>query len=162
MTFGRGSLLGSEALGDTLERLRAAIRPTLEVAGWATVELDRAERELITSAGPASAAAPSVLAAGAPPLMDTILGAHARRLELPGGDGFIVLLEPSTEGRLAAALARHGEGSLVRYLLARPGAAALARAAGFPLSAAAPGPLGEERLVLGGPREGPFILLVEA
>ena len=162
MTFGRESLLGSEPLGDTIERLRAAIHPTLEVRGWATVELDRAERELLGSAGPASEAAPSVAAAGAPPLTDTILGAHARRLQLPGGDELVVLLEPSTEGRLAAALARHGEGYLVRYLLARAGAPALARAGGFQLTAAARGPLGEECLVLGGPREGPFIVLVEA
>ncbi|MBA2253496.1 MAG: hypothetical protein H0W07_00075 [Chloroflexi bacterium] len=50
---------------------------------------------------------------------DDLLGARSWRWT--GGDR-LVLLEPSTEGRLAGALARLGEGALVIYL--SPGAAA--------------------------------------
>lgn len=145
-----GSLVTEGALGDTLARLRAAARPVREVDGWATVELDRAERELGGSPD----------TPGRPTGPDTILGAFARRVDhLDRGP--VVLLEPSTEGPLAAALARHGEGWLVRYVVAGSGAPAAARADGLQLSAPAPGPFGIERLVLGGPRSGPFLLLVE-
>ena len=75
--------------------------------GWATVELDRAEAALTTEAG----LDPGV-AHEAPD--DESLGAFARRLDL--ADGTLVLLEPRTEGRLAAALARHGEGPVAAYL----------------------------------------------
>ena len=43
----------------------------------------------------------------------------ARRLDL--ADGPLLLLEPRTEGRLAAALARHGEGPVAIYLAAADG-----------------------------------------
>jgi hypothetical protein len=72
----------------------------------------------------------------------------------------VVVLEASTEGPLAAALARHGEGWVAAYLLAGTSAHDL-RAAGFRLSPRGPGPFGTQRRVLVGRRDGPFILLVE-
>ncbi|HXI46039.1 MAG TPA: hypothetical protein VNH13_07035 [Candidatus Acidoferrales bacterium] len=118
--------------------------------GWATVELKRAEREL-------SAGGTSVGTAVEAPASE-LLGARCRRVGLADG-AELVLLEPSTEGRLAAALARHDEGWLVTWLVAEEAAVARAVEAGFRLSPERPGPLGPERLVLDGPRDGPFLLL---
>jgi hypothetical protein len=91
--------------------------------------------------------------------LDELLGARCRILDLEGG-GTIVLLEPATEGLLAAALARHGEGPLAEYLVADPGAADRLRRAGYALTRPAAGPLGGQRRVRLGRRDGPFILLV--
>jgi hypothetical protein len=147
------------AIGPTLHRVAAAMAPAEVVeliAGWATVELDRAESELAGSAG--GSGPPSAT----PLLDDAILGSRTRRLASDGRT--TILLEPSTEGRLAAALASHGEGWTAAYVLVSgaDGAAMAGQlaAAGLKLSAEAPGPLGPERLVLGGPRDGPFVLLV--
>ena len=76
----------------------------------------------------------------------------------------MLLLEPSTEGRLAASLARDGEGASVLYL--RPAAglrawAADARARGVTLSARRIGPLGGSVLVAGGPVAGPHVVIVD-
>jgi len=87
-----------------------------------------------------------------------LLGARCRTLAIDGG-GRVLLLEPSTEGRLVAFLVRHGEGWAAVYLLTDPGAATRLRHAGIRLSAALCGPLGPERLVLGGPRWGPFVVI---
>ena len=66
------------------------------------------------------------------------------------------LLEPNTEGRLAGALARHGEGPIALYLgvsdPAQAGAASRARPA--------MGPLGDEWLYPGSNPAGPFLILV--
>ena len=67
--------------------------------GWATVDLDRAVEE-------------SGLTDWAP-MEEPTLGARGLRINLGLVD--LVLLEPSTEGRLAAWLARHGEGMAVEY-----------------------------------------------
>ena len=129
--------------------------------GWATVELDRAEHELRSPAGPSRLAAADRAADDAIDVAtDHLLGARARLVGLER-DRRVVLLEPSTEGPLAAALARHGEGWLAAYLLAAPGAAARVRGAGHRLSAPGRGPFGVQRRVLVGRRDGPFILLVE-
>jgi ribosomal protein S18 acetylase RimI-like enzyme len=96
--------------------------------GWATVDLDRAADELATEAG-----LDGSLVRTAPE--DAALGARARRLDLP--DGPLILLEPRTEGRLAAALARHGEGPVAIYLAATDGV----QDAGGAGSAAAAGPV---------------------
>jgi len=122
--------------------------------GWATVELDRAAREL-GGAISTEAWAP----VWAPAERDDLLGASARR-STPASfdDPVVLLLEPDTEGRLAAAVARFGEGVAMIYLAPtstveppRPG----------DVSAPADGPLGAARLLLGGPAWGPHIILLE-
>lgn len=148
-------LLGAEALGDSLERLRAAVEPRMAVGGWATVELDRAEIEVaMTLAERHDLRDPRVEAAPD----ERLLGARCRLLRYDG-DRDMLLLEPSTEGRLAAALARHGEGSLALYLVVDAGATERARRAGFTVGSVGAGPLGPERLVVAGPRDGPFLVL---
>ena len=71
---------------------------------WATVELDRAERELGLALG-------DPLDARAGP-RDAPLGAVVRtsRRFCPPPGPRLQLVEPDTEGRLAALLARHGDG----------------------------------------------------
>ncbi len=152
MTFDPGPLLGSDALGDALEQLLAIVGPATSVPGWATVELDRAETEILSGLDVAGERL-------ADPANDHILGARARVLAFRTGER-IVLLEPATEGRLAAALARHGEGRVALYVLADPAALDRVRAAGFRMTTEADGPLGPQRLVLGGPRAGPFLIVV--
>ena len=151
-------LLGADALGDALARLRKAVEPRRAVAGWATVELDRAEIEVADALSalhdlrdPRVEDAPD----------ERVLGARCRLLRY-AADRDTLLLEPSTEGRLAAALVRHGEGTVALYLLADAGAPERARRAGFGLSSQGRGPFGPERLVVAGPRWGPFLVLVEA
>jgi hypothetical protein len=129
--------------------------------GWATVELERAAREL------SHLLAPGLTFQAAPPSL--ILGAHCRVGQAADDPSLrIVLLEPDTEGRLAATLARSGEGWAATWV-ADPAAdtrdgdpAAGPRKARAALSAARPGPLGDERLVLGGPPTGLHRLVVEA
>ena len=145
------TLLGSEALGDATARLVQAVEPLRIVTGWATVELDRAEAEVAALLGLATGV---TLTEAAP---DLVLGARCRILR--SADTEIVLLEPSTEGRLAAGLARHGEGSLVAYLLVTAAAPERARRARFQLSNEGAGPFGRERLVRSVPRWGPFLVL---
>jgi hypothetical protein len=124
--------------------------------GWSTIELDRAAAEL----GAAFDILPDrfVDAGGS-----IALGARCRigRGVLEGLS--LVLLEPATEGLLAASLARVDEGPVAVWLTAAglapttaPGQATSAAA-----SARRGGPLGPERLLLGGPIHGPYRLLVE-
>jgi hypothetical protein len=128
---------------------------------WATVELDRAEAEL---AAWLLAADPAAGDGDAPP--DPLLGARARRrrtIALPGRS--LLLAEPTTEGRLAATLARDGEGPCALYL--RAGArldtwAAAARARGVRLSDRRPGPLGPAVLLADAAAAGPHVLVVDA
>ncbi len=134
--------------------------------GWATVELDRAEADLGPWLGEADP--PAGGAGGGPPaaVRDPQLGAVARVWRGGGlpGDRF-VLLEPDTEGRLAASLARDGEGPCTIYLRPAVGLAAWAAGArdrGVALGTTQVGPLGSARLVLGGPVAGPHLLLVDA
>jgi hypothetical protein len=112
--------------------------------GWATVDIDRA-----------SGAWGDGFAEAAP---DDLLGAFARVRDP------LVLLEPSTEGPIAASLVRHGEGPAALYLAAPAGdldaAAARAIARGARFSRHADGPLGPSILLLGGPPWGPHVLLV--
>lgn len=117
--------------------------PQVIAAGWATVDLDRATADL----GGRWAAAPD----------DRLLGAVVRRSveRAPA----ILLLEPNTEGRLAAALARRGEGFAALYLGAteeHDPAAPPAR------TRAGDGPFGPERLIIDGPPAGPFVIVVGA
>lgn len=149
-------LLGGDELGDALARLRTAVGPRRAVGGWATVELERAEVE-VAEALAAIHALRDPSREDAPD--ERVLGARCRLLRY-AEDRDMLLLEPSTEGRLAAALARYGEGSVALYLLVDAGASERARRAGFRLSSEGDGPLGRERLVIAGPRWGPFLLLV--
>lgn len=121
--------------------------------GWATVELDRAATGL-GSAGPwdVGSAEP-----------DTLLGATARIGRADGGGPLAVLLEPFTEGRLAAFLARHGEAPVALYLAPRQGglAAAVRRLAEVGIrTRAGHGPLGPAALVLGRAADEPQLVLV--
>ena len=90
---------------------------------------------------------------------EPLIGARAVVLE-----GGTVVAEPTTEGRLAAGLARHGEGVAGVYLevpVPLEEVARRAAIAGVALSRPAVGPFGREVLVLGGPIGGPHVLLVE-
>lgn len=116
--------------------------------GWATVDLDRAAADLapLLRVGAAFVDAEDCL----------LLGARCRvgpAAPGPGTAPFIVLLEPSTEGRLAATLARNGEGWCATWMLERDDADVA--------SASRAGPFGPERLVVGDPASGPHRLLVE-
>jgi hypothetical protein len=81
--------------------------------GWATVDLERAERELGQALG---LRLDSSLDQRDAELGATVRVAHPFRA---GPD--LELLEPDTEGRLAALLARHGEG-VVSVTVESPGA----------------------------------------
>ncbi len=115
--------------------------------GWATVELDRAARELSHLLAPGAGFSPAAAS--------VILGARCRSGRAAEAGLWIALLEPDTEGRLAGTLARSGEGWAANWV--RAGAAATQR-----LSAERPGPFGPERLVLDGPATRPHRLVVEA
>ena len=109
--------------------------------GWATVEMDRANAELSHLVG----------WGGFDPVeRSALLGARCRRaraLDTTEGE-WIVLLEPDTEGRLAAFLARHGEGWAATWEDAADGELAGSRR----------GPLGPETLRPDQPVSGPFRL----
>jgi hypothetical protein len=137
-----------------LDRLWRVLGEPNVVPGWATVELDRAEAERAPTAVASSAERRTEDAPD-----DELLGARCR-LVTRDSHPIEVLLEPSTEGRLAASLARFGEGPAAAYLLAGPEAVDLARRAGSVLSAGGRGPLGRQRLVVSGPRWGPHVILV--
>ena len=148
-------LLGEDVLGDAISRLEVAAKPRERIAGWATVELDRAEEEVRGAFG--ELGDPEV----STPPDSRVLGARCRLLRF-GDVRSVLLLEPSIEGRLAAGLARHGEGFLARYLLVDVGGVERARQARFTLSSEGRGPFGPERLVIVGPRSGPFLVIVAA
>jgi len=144
--------------------------------GWATVELDRAEAELDMWLGPPPPAVGEDAAAatgGAPPgdgrdvavpPVDEHLGAHARLREAAGLPGsWTVLLEPSTEGRAAASLARDGEGPCALYLRPADGLDAWADAArerGVTVSGRRDGPFGAQVLLASAPA-GPHVIVTE-
>jgi len=142
-------------LANAERRLRALGVPLRVIGtGVATVDLDQAEeRARATIAQRAIAHAPD----------DVLLGARCRVVIAEEGPS-IVLLEPTTEGRLAASLARFGQETVVSYMSpVVPGEDVVGPAAiaGVRLSSVAPGPLGRSRLVLGGPAWGPHVILVE-
>jgi hypothetical protein len=120
-----------------------------------TVELDRALRER----GEDTAAAAHAIA-------DPHLGAAVVIVDA-GGGARLAIAEPTTEGRLAASLARHDEGPLGEYVALRPGdtlAAYRRRAAasGVAVSGVEPGPFGPSVLVLARPATGPHLIVVES
>jgi hypothetical protein len=139
----------------TLERIEAALaaasedRPALAL-GWATVELDRAAAELAAELG-------TVAAAFVPAADSVVLGARCRvAYGVLSGGRPLAILEPRTEGRLAGRLARLGEGPAAIW-----SRAAEARLGRRQPASAQPGPFGPERLLSGGPLQGPFSLLIE-
>lgn len=126
----------------------------LLAVGWTTVELDRAAEELADLLVPGATFAQATSCEH--------LGASCRVGQVRPGvvpAEIVVLLEPSTEGRLAATLARHDEGWQVTWEAADE---ATARTVDLVLSVERPGPLGPERLLLGGPATGPHRLVVTA
>jgi hypothetical protein len=139
--------------GSALERIMRALaevpsQPRPIALGWTTVDLDRVADELAAELG--------LTAAAFLPAADSIvLGARCRVADgvLPDGMA-LAILEPATEGRLAAALARHGEGPRVTWVESweapSQGSASLR-----------PGPFGRERLQPGAPPQGPFLLLID-
>lgn len=114
--------------------------------GWATVELDRAAAEL------------AALASFEPVARDANLGAACRRSPLGDRSSAVtVLIEPDTEGLLAATLARFGEGVAAVYL----GPLDRSDVDDTPnLGPPRSGPLGPARLVIGRPRWGPHALVL--
>jgi hypothetical protein len=90
---------------------------------------------------------------------DALLGASAARPTEPR----VVLLEPATEGRLAATLARAGEGPAAVYLevaASRLGEAVERLREAGTRTAAGAGPWGPQLLVRAGPPWGPHLVLV--
>jgi hypothetical protein len=124
--------------------------------GWATVELERAAADL--DAAFDRAGMPK--RAWSPASRDELLGAIAWSSSewWPTWDGgeppAVVLLEPDTEGRLAAALARSGEGVATIYLV--PTGTEATR-----LGRPAAGPLGSGRLLLARPTWGPHVIVLD-
>ncbi len=118
------------ATAEILDRVDVAL-----AIGWATVDLERAFRDLVAvhiiEAGPLAADPPDVDS-------DDILGATVWPIVATAFGCAIRLLEPVTEGRLAGALVRHGEGPCAIYADLETGAT--------PVLAA-------------GPRDGPFLIV---
>ena len=134
----------------------AAIGRTVVALGWATVDADRAAAELAArwpGCAPFVAVAPEVL-----------LGASCLAGRPVVENGLVVglvLLEPSTEGRLAATLARHAEGPAALWLAETSARRDPDEATRRLVSLPAQGPFGSERLLLRGPVAGPHLLLLE-
>ena len=134
----------------------SALNATAIAIGWATVDLDRAAAGL----GAALGLDPEgfVAAASTPSL-----GGRCRvRADVLAAGLALAILEPETEGRLAATLARHDEGPAAVWLaVANPAAAAaMLQAAGVAIGGEQPGPFGPERILGGGLTAVPHRLLV--
>jgi hypothetical protein len=140
---GRERLVGVARADDLDGVMPAAGHAGLLGVGWATVDSERACRELTDRfrlERQAFARADD----------DGWLGATARTARV--GASHLVVLEPVTEGRAAAALARFGEGPVAVYL-GLPGPSS---------GVVRDGPLGAESLLERTPAWGPFALVVAA
>jgi hypothetical protein len=115
---------------------------------WRTVDVERTVAQLGLAAEPIE--------------RDEVLGGQGV-LVRPPGELPVAILEPFTEGRLAASLARNGEGDAGWYA-APPGGLEEARRTGEWLGPEATGPFG--RSALSGPRHlldaGPLTVIVES
>jgi hypothetical protein len=155
--------LALEAVGEGVIGGAALVlaAPVLRLAGvgWATVELDRAEAELGPWLDPVT-----VARAATDEIPEPHLGARTRIRRSPGLPGEVLILaEPVAEGRLAASLARDGEGPCAMYLEPAEGLTAWRAAAatrGIVTSAVRPGPLGPSVLLAGAP-SGPHLIVVD-
>jgi len=140
---------GEAILGQATLESPALAGATIVALGWATIEIERAESELdaLIGDGGSWAEAPR----------EALLGARTAVYRPAATTGvLLVVLEPDTEGRLAASLARHGEGVAAVYVTTRPGAVLAAGAYGIP----AGGPLGRgRRLARGGIGEFSIVVL---
>jgi hypothetical protein len=139
---------------EAVARLAAATqagRLGLPVIGlaWATVDTERAVAELTRAVPDAAPFEPGAA--------ETILGGSSLVGRATAGPVRLVILEPVTEWRLAATLARHDEGPAALWVAGdgRP------LPTDVQLSSPADGPFGRERLVLGAPIGGPHLLVVE-
>jgi hypothetical protein len=135
----------------------ADLRTVAEI--WATVDLERALAELRTGSETAAPRAADMLDT----IEDPLLGARVLLVSTADG-GRIALAEPSTEGRLAAALARHGEGYVGTYLEVPVDldlVGARAAAANVPLGRAETGPFGRSVVVLPDRHSSEHLILVE-
>lgn len=116
----------------------------LVALGWGTVDTERATADAGEVATPLAD--------------DLLLGARATRL----GAGPVVLLEPITEGRLAAALARRGEGPIALYVAPPRGAGPWHDEPGhdgpWHGPGAGEGPFGPQVLLAGHPIHGPYLI----
>ena len=112
--------------------------PRLVAVGWATVDVERV-------AG-ASGERTTELA------RDRLLGARAVLL----GEGPVLLLEPDTEARIAATLARHGEGPAAIYLADLPTTVDGRTVPGA--SSVTPGPFGRAVLLVPALLHGPHLI----
>ena len=128
--------------------------------GWATVELERGAEELAAAFRRIGLPEPR----WSPGQRDELLGSTAwvSREAWPA-EGMdqapaLVLLEPDTEGRLAATLARFDEGVAAAYLAPQGGASTVDPAR---LGRSSAGPLGNGRLVLARPAWGPNVIVLD-
>jgi hypothetical protein len=140
---------GSPAIDVLALLLPAGTEPVVLAIIWATVDVERA----LAGIGLPGVAAPD----------DRLLGASVRLVRPPDA-GPIALLEPVTEGLIAATLAKSGEGPAGRYVAAADGLAnvrARAEVAGIAVGREDDGPFGPSLLVLGGGRAGPHLVLVD-
>jgi hypothetical protein len=116
---------------------------------WQTVDVDRTVADLGLPTEPIAD--------------DEVLGAHGVLVRPPDGPP-LAIVEPSTEGRLAAALARRGEGDGGKYIASADGANGVdaARRAGLIVVQDGPGPFGRSTLVAapGADRWSTFIVIV--
>lgn len=155
------SMHGAAAIATALEAVdRIVGADARRVFGWATVDIDRAERDLVRPLGRFSASTARDLPD------DTLLGARCRLLTSGLGEPEILLLEPATEGRIAASLARFGEGAVAMYVVVDHGRIGDllrdARMAGLVLSAEGDGPFGRQQLVVGGPPWGAHLCVAHS
>ncbi len=173
---GSGTSLAAETALAPVDSVRSTASAARFLAlGWATVELERA-----------ASSWPDVRWAAAP--RDSLVGARALvgRAGMPGAapadrtessaaaeptagaeptaaEATIVLLEPDTEGRIAASLARHGEGPAVLYVqVAMASDAGMSgRLARLGIRArAGTGPFGAEWAILGPHTSSPTLVVV--
>jgi len=118
---------------------------------WATVDTERTLADLDARVG-------------SPVANDELLGARVAVIAATPSRPVLAIAEPSTEGRLALTLARHGEGLAGRYVaVADDLTAARRRAAGsgIAVSRVGDGPFGRSMLVLLGPASGPHMILCD-